>query len=566
MLKQWWHEAIGYEIYPKSFKDGNHDGIGDLIGIIEKLDYLQELGINLIWICPIYQSPMIDHGYDIANYEEIDEMFGDKEILKKLLEEAKKRDIKVLMDLVVNHTSNQHEWFQKALKDPHGKYGQYYIFRQGTKDIPPNNWSGIFNGSTWERVGGADSDLYYLHIFTTEQPDLNWENPDLRKEIYDMMKRWLDFGIAGFRVDAISHIKKNFDYETQIAERKDGLFFGLDYFNNVDGIDIFLNDMKDEIFSKYDCFTLGEVNTPTIQQLEEYAGEGGYFSSVFDFCHTFLNVAEEEYVENFASFVADWKKKLFYVQTKTKPTTFLANIIENHDLPRGINRFLPEEYHSFYSESLLGTVNFFMKGIPFLYQGQEIGMKNFPKEDIHAFQDPTTLRQFEEKIAFGYSKEEALVFINRTSREHTRTPMQWDSSLYGGFSKREPWFEMNPNKESIHTNENSLLYYYKKMIALRKNKIYQDTWIYGTIEPIFEEIEGIIAYIRKDEKHSLLCLNCMNAKEVTIVFPYSIKKVLLANYEDRIEPEDFWQESNDMNQMENLMPLRAFESVVIEVE
>lgn len=293
MLKKWWYNTIGYQIYPKSFQDTNGDGIGDLKGITAHLDDLADLGINVIWLCPINKSPMKDHGYDISDYEEIEPMFGSKDDLRELILEANQRGIKILMDLVVNHTSIEHPWFQKALEDPDGEYGKYYIIREGKDGKEPNNWRSIFGGSAWEQIKGTN--LYYLHLFTKWQPDLNWENPILRKKIYDMINGWLDLGIRGFRVDAISHLKKDFTYQNLPSDGADGYVNGFPYFSNVDGIGAFLKELKENTFQKYDAMTIGEVDEETLSDtLSDYIGENGYFSTIFDFCHAqfLVNSAE----------------------------------------------------------------------------------------------------------------------------------------------------------------------------------------------------------------------------------------------------------------------------------
>ncbi len=528
MTKKWWKESIGYQIYPKSFADTNGDGIGDIQGIINKLDYLADLGIDLVWICPIFKSPQVDHGYDISDYEDIDEMYGSKETLKILIDEAKKRNIKIILDLVVNHTSDKHPWFQKALQDPQSKYADYYIFKKGTKDTPPNNWRGVFSGSAWEKVGGINSDLYYLHLFTKEQPDLNWENPKLRREIYDMINRWLDFGISGFRVDAISHIKKDFSYKNIDVGRSDGLYDKFDYYNNCEGIQEFLQEMKQETFSKYDCFTVGEVSKSLIKDIDQYADENGCFSSIFDFSHITLNVNTENC--SFIDFVEIIKSKIFNVQKNIKPQTTVANVMENHDVCRSIERLVPKEYQNFYSKTLVGTINFFMRGIPFLYQGQEIGMANFVKNSIDEFADPTTLRNYDEMLNLGKTPQEALNRINLTSREHSRTPMQWDNTKNAGFTKGEPWFTVNNNYCDINVDaqtksEKSILNYYKQMIALRKK--YNDLFAYGSFETLHKEIKGLIAYKRGGE---IFVYNNFTEKEIKI--NCKLNEILLSNYDE----------------------------------
>lgn len=529
MEKKWWHNAIGYQIYPKSFMDSNGDGVGDLAGITQKLDYLQELGINLIWICPIFKSPQADHGYDISDYDAIDEMYGSKEDLRILIDEAKKCDIKVLLDLVVNHSSNEHKWFKEALKDPEGKYGKYYYFKRGTKDAPPNNWRGIFNGSTWEKVGDENSDLYYLHIFTTEQPDLNWENPELRQEVYDMVNRWLDFGVAGFRIDAINHIKKDFSYTNLPSDRVDGLVSGIEYFNSTEGIAEFLQELKRETFDKYDCFTLGEVLLSDEKRLHDYINpKDGHFNSVFDFSHTYHNVLLGDY-ENPIHFFETIKEGLFTSQKRVGNDKFITNVIDNHDTCRSIDRAILKEHQNFYSQSMLVSMNFFLKGIPFIYQGQEIGMTNFPKEKITDFKDPTTLRQYEEDVMLGKNSTDVFNEINIRSREHSRTPVQWNDCENAGFTTGTPWFDVNPNYKEINAQSqiddaNSLLSYYKKIIACRKK--YSDDFVYGSFTPIFKHIKGVFGYKRNNIK---VINNCTSE---SIRLKIRVDEVILTNYNE----------------------------------
>ena len=380
MQKKWWHNAIGYQIYPKSFQDTNGDGIGDIPGIIEHLDDLEELGINMIWLCPVNKSPMADHGYDISDYDEIDPMFGTLDDMKRLIKEADKRGIRVLMDLVVNHTSSEHEWFQKALEDPDGRYGKYYIIREGKDGKEPNNWRSIFGGSAWERIG--DTDKYYLHLFTKWQPDLNWENKEVREEIYAMINRWLDMGLGGFRIDAISHLKKDFTYENLPADGVDGYVNGFPYFRNVKGIETFLNELKKETFLPHDAFTLAEADDVAPEDLEDFIGEDGYFSSIFDFCHTRYHVNHPKWKDRPVEMINDLRDALFQKQEYVNGRGFLCNFLDNHDTSRSAERFIPREDIGYYSMSALGSVNFFFPGIVFLYQGQAAGMLDYRKKSI----------------------------------------------------------------------------------------------------------------------------------------------------------------------------------------
>lgn len=332
MLKKWWHNTVGYQIYPKSFQDTNQDGVGDLQGVIRHLDEIAQLGANVIWLCPVFASPMVDNGYDISDYMGIDPSFGTMDDMKELIARAAEKGIKILMDLVVNHSSDQHEWFQKALQDPHGEYGNYYVFREGKDGNPPNNWRSIFGGSAWERVEGWD-DLYYLHIFTKEQPDLNWENPKLREEIYEMILKWMDMGLGGFRLDAISHLKKNYSYSNLPPDGPDGYNLAFDYINNVDGLSEILREMKERTFLPSDALTIGEYDQMRPEEVEAVIGEDGNFCSIFDFSHTFHDVNAEKWKGNTQALFNDYRDKLFEAQRVVDGRGMLCNFLENHDNP-----------------------------------------------------------------------------------------------------------------------------------------------------------------------------------------------------------------------------------------
>lgn len=534
MVKKWWHNTIGYQIYPKSFQDTNGDGIGDLKGVTAHLDDLADLGINVIWLCPINKSPMKDHGYDISDYEEIDPMFGCKDDLVELIQEADKHGIKILMDLVVNHTSVEHPWFQKALAEPNGKYGKYYIIKEGKDGREPNNWRSIFGGSAWEQI--ENTNLYYLHLFTKWLPDLNWENPILREKIYEMVNGWLDLGIKGFRIDAISHLKKDFTYQDLPSDGIDGYVDGFPYFSNVNGIGDFLAELRERTFARYDAMTIGEVDEglpPDI--LLDFIGENGYFSTIFDFCHAKFLINSAQWKGSLTEMIDALKKCLFAKQNTINGKGMLCNYLENHDLPRIVERFIPEEEIDFYSKSMTGSINFFMPGIVFLYQGQAIGMMNYKKESITAFQDPTTFTQYTEYLKNGMTEAEALAQINLETREHARTPMQWTSEPYAGFSKSKPWFAVNPNYKQINyesqkNDPDSLYSFYKKMVALRKSETYQDLFIYGDIVPMYETESGIIGYERRLNNKSVLIVINAKPNETVLLLSRKIKGVLLSNY------------------------------------
>lgn len=532
-MKKWWHEAIGYQIYPKSFQDTNGDGIGDLRGIIQHLDDLVDLGINVLWLSPINQSPMVDHGYDISDYYQVDPVFGSNEDLQELIQQADSRGIKILLDLVINHTSDQHPWFQEALSDPTGPAAQRYIIRHG-QDGPPNNWRSIFGGSAWTRI--PETDLYYLHLFTKNQPDLNWENPTLRQELYGMVRYWLDQGLGGFRIDAISHIKKDWQYENMPPD-SDGLVNGFEYFRNVAGIEAFLDELAENTFRLYDSFTIAEMDDIQQERLAEFIGDQGYFSTVFDFFHTKFYIRQERYAKDPLGFVEELKEELFQRQAYVADQGFMTNFIENHDKIRSPGKFIPKAYINEYSKRLLAVCYFFLRGIPVIYQGQEIGMEDYPKESIHDYLDLATHNMYQEFLDKGMSAEDALFWVNLECRENSRTPMQWDATEQAGFTTGEPWFAVNPNYLEISYAQqrkgNSLLAFYKKVVALRKNEQYRETWIYGQLIPQFEEVKGCIAYTRESEAQRLWVIANCTPQEMRL--PLSAPRVVLLNNYEQLD-------------------------------
>ena len=454
--------------------------------------------------------------------------------MKELIAEAKKRGIRILMDLVVNHSSDRHAWFQAALKDPFGKYGKYYVFREGKDGKEPNNWRSIFGGSAWEKVPGYDK-LYYLHIFTKEQPDLNWENQELREEIYEMILKWMDLGLGGFRLDAISHLKKNYQYTNLPPDGPDEYNMAFEYFNNVDGLADILREMKERTFAPTDALTIGEYDHMGPEDVEDVIGENGSFSSVFDFCHTLDNVRNPKWGNTVALF-DDYRDQLFAAQKIVDGRGMLCNFLENHDKPRSIDRFLMPEDQNLYSEKMLPVTNFFLPGIVFLYQGQEIGMRDDPKQSIQGFVDKPTFAIYDRLIAEGKTDAEALEQINRESREHSRTPMQWDASAEAGFTTGTPWFPVNKNYtelnyEAEEKDPDSLLWFYRKMVAVRRREDLEETFLYGTLIPEYETVSGVLAYRRKDEKNNILILTTSLADGITLPFTGTIEEVLLNNYD-----------------------------------
>lgn len=476
MTKKWWHDKVAYQIYPKSFLDSNGDGIGDLRGIISKLDYLKELGIDIIWLSPIYKSPFVDQGYDISDYYAIAEEFGTMEDFDELLAEAKKRDMYIIMDLVINHCSNQHEWFRKALADPDGEYADYFYFRKGKNGNPPSNYRSYFGGSCWEPVPGTDK--YYLHMFAKEQPDLNWENPKLRQELYRMVNWWLEKGLAGFRIDAIINIKKNLDFPDFEPDGADGLAGCWKMVESVDGVGEFLEELKNNTFRKYDAFTVGEVFNMKEGELPQFIGENGHFSTIFDFSAHCLSDGEHGWYDAPPIDFKEWRDTIIRSQLEVQECGFEANIIENHDEPRGVSRFLPEYAQTPAGTKMLGTISIFLRGIPFIYQGQEIGMKNAVWNIIEEYDDISTRDQYHMARHAGLTDEEALRVCGKMSRDNARTPVQWNDKESAGFTTGTPWLKVNSNYREINVesqeeDEDSVLNYYRRLVKVRKSQEYK---------------------------------------------------------------------------------------------
>lgn len=532
MEKKWWHDKVAYQIYPKSFLDTNGDGIGDLRGIISKLDYLKKLGIDIIWLSPIYKSPFVDQGYDIADYYAIAEEFGTMEEFDELLAEAKKRDMHIIMDLVINHCSDKHEWFQKALADPDGAFADYFYFRKGKNGNPPSNYRSYFGGSCWEKVPGTDK--YYFHMFAKEQPDLNWENPKLRQELYKMINWWLEKGLSGFRIDAIINIKKDLNFPDFAPDGKDGLASCWKMVESVDGVGKLLEDLKKSTFEKYDAFTVGEVFNMKPDELPEFIGETGHFSTIFDFSAHTLTDGEHGWYDAPKLEFAKWRATIIQAQLETQKYGFKANIIENHDEPRGASRFLPSYAQTPDGIKMLGTISLLLRGIPFIYQGQEIGMRNAKWNSMEEFDDISTKDQYHTAREVGLSDQEALEVCSRMSRDNARTPMQWTSGENGGFTKGTPWLKVNPlfkdvNVEAQEQDPDSVLNYYRKLVALRKSDELKEVFTYGEFLPEYENVDGVMAFYRKDESRCILVAANFGKDAATIKLKSEIEKVWLSN-------------------------------------
>ena len=558
MEKKWWHDKVAYQIYPKSFLDTNGDGIGDLRGIISKLDYLKKLGIDIIWLSPIYKSPFVDQGYDIADYYAIAEEFGTMEEFDELLAEAKKRDMHIIMDLVINHCSDKHEWFQKALADPDGAFADYFYFRKGKNGNPPSNYRSYFGGSCWEKVPGTDK--YYFHMFAKEQPDLNWENPKLRQELYKMINWWLEKGLSGFRIDAIINIKKDLNFPDFTPDGKDGLASCWKMVESVDGVGELLEDLKKSTFEKYDAFTVGEVFNMKPDELPEFIGETGHFSTIFDFSAHTLTDGEHGWYDAPMLEFAKWRATIIQAQLETQKYGFKANIIENHDEPRGASRFLPSYAQTPDGIKMLGTISLLLRGIPFIYQGQEIGMRNAKWNSMEEFDDISTKDQYHTAREAGLSDQEALEVCSRMSRDNARTPMQWTSGENGGFTKGTPWLKVNPlfkdvNVEAQEQDPDSVLNYYRKLIALRKSDELKEVFTYGEFLPEYENVDGVMAFYRKDESKCILVAANFGKDAATIKLKSEIEKVWLSN---RID--------GTVDCEKDSLNLRSCEVVVLELE
>ena len=533
MKKQWWHDKVAYQIYPKSFYDSNGDGIGDLPGIISKLDYLKDLGVDIIWLSPIYKSPLADEGYDIADYYSIDPRFGTMEDMERLIQETKKRGMYILMDLVVNHCSDEHEWFQKAIQDPDGEYGNFFYIEDRKNDRTPCNWRSYFGGPVWEPLPGHP-DKQYLHVFHKKQPDLNWENPKVRQEVYKNINWWLDKGLGGFRIDAIINIKKKLPFCNYPADREDGLSSIDHMLAEAKGVGEFLGEMAKETFHPHNAFTVGEVFNEKKEEIADFIGEGGYFSTMFDFAETVYGKSEKGWHDSKPYLTPEeYKSCIFSAQEKIGDIGMISNIIENHDEPRGVSHYILPEDLCDASKKLLAGVYFMLRGLPFIYQGQEIGMENTVFRSIQDVDDVSTLDEYRVALAAGLSEEEALKRVSVFSRDNARTPMQWNGSDHAGFTNGTPWLKENPNYRRINVeaqenDEGSVLSFYKALIALRKSEKYKDTAVYGKLVPFLEEEKNLIGFFREGERRLLVLANFQKEPR-EIAVPAESAEILLNN-------------------------------------
>ena len=525
MEKKWWKESVVYQIYPKSFKDSNGDGVGDIRGIIQKLDYLKELGVNVLWISPMLESPQDDNGYDISDYRRIYEEYGTMEDYEELLCEAHKRSIRILMDLVVNHTSDEHNWFIESRKSKDNPYRDYYIWKDPVNGKEPNNWGGAFGVSAWEY--DPQTQMYYLHLFSKKQPDLNWENEKVRQEVYDMMKFWCEKGIDGFRMDVISMISK--DQRFPDGEMNNGLYgdFG-PYCVHGPRVHEFLQEMNQKVLSKYDIMTVGETAGVTIEEAQKYAGDDrNELNMVFQFEHVESGcgdygkwtTAKYDFKE-FKNIMIKWQEEL---QGKAWNSLFLGN----HDQPRSVSRFGNDNpVYRETSAKMLATCIHMMQGTPYVYQGEELGMTNIYFDKLEDYRDIESINYFKEFTESGLmTPEHMMKCLMLRSRDNARTPMQWDDSKQAGFTEGEPWIKVNPNYKKINAAQqledpDSVFHYYQKLIRLRKEK---DIIVYGEFEPLYREDEQIFAYTRKQDQEKLLTVCNFSDKNAEVEVPEEFK-------------------------------------------
>ena len=535
MQRKWWHGKTAYQIYPKSFCDSNGDGIGDLRGVISKLDYLRELGVEIVWLSPVYPSPMADQGYDISDYYGIDPRFGTMDDMDELIAKARERGISIVMDLVVNHCSDEHEWFRRACEDPDGPYGQFFYIRDWHEGEPlPCNWRSYFGGPCWETLPGHPDKIYF-HAFHKKQPDLNWENPKLRREIYKMINWWLDRGLGGFRIDAIINIKKLLPFRDFPADRDDGLCAIQRMLAEAEGVNVFLREMADETFCRYDAFSVGEVFNEKTEDLPLIIGDDGYFSSMFDFSEHLLGLDRRGWHLSRLPTAEEYKQAAFAAQARVADIGFLSNIIENHDEPRGVSHYLPQGERSDAAKKLLGGLNFLLRGLPFLYQGQELGMENRTDWTLGEFDDINTLDQYEVALRAGLTPEQALRAVSLYSRDNARTPFQWDASPGAGFTTGTPWLPLNPNYRELNLaaqrgREGSVYEFYRSLIALRKSGEYGETLVYGETVPWLKEQRNLMAYLRRGERTVLVAGNFQGEPQ-DMRLPAPLRKLLLNNLE-----------------------------------
>ena len=521
--KKWWQNSVVYQIYPRSFQDSNGDGIGDIQGIIKRLDYLQELGIDAVWLSPVCKSPQDDNGYDISDYQDIDPMFGNLDDMEQLIAEAKKRNIRIIMDLVLNHSSDEHRWFTEAKKSKDNPYHDYYVWRDGEEGVYPNDMSSVFGGPAWEWV--PELKQYYFHQFSVKQPDLNWENPKVRREIYDMILWWMDKGVGGFRLDVIDQIAKEPDLKIT---------------NNGPRLHQFIQELSRETFQKGDMITVGEAWGADIDRAKLYSKpDGSEFSMVFQFEHMMLDQEPGKEKWDFCPLpFVKLKKCLEKWQKELHGCGWNSLFWDNHDLPRIVSRWGNDREYRVKSAKMLATILHGMEGTPYVYQGEELGMTNVRFASIEQYQDIEIRNMYRERLEKGYAEKDIMESIYAKGRDNARTPMQWDDTENAGFTTGTPWIGVNPNYQEINAqsqihDENSVFHYYKKLIHLRKeNSIFVD----GDFTLLLPEDENIFAYVREYEGRKLLVAANFTDQEVSCesLELWKSGKTLIRNYKDEI--------------------------------
>lgn len=534
IARQWWKEAVAYQVYPRSFNDSNGDGIGDLRGLIEKLDYLQELGIDVIWLSPMFPSPNADNGYDISDYQAINETYGTMADFDELLEKVHARGMRLILDLVVNHTSDEHPWFIESKQSCHNPKRDWYIWRDPATDgSEPNNWESIFNGSTWKY--DETTNQYYFHLFSEKQPDLNWENPAVRDEVFNMMNWWFDKGIDGFRVDAITHIKKSFEAGNLPVQEGQQYAPAFDVAMNQPGILTWLREMKAKSLSHYDIMTVGEANGVNPDDAENWVGsDKGVFNMIFQFEHLGLwdNVASRLDIKAYKHVLNRWQKQLENIGWN-------ALFIENHDQPRRVSTWGDDQQYWYTSATSHALVYFLQQGTPFIYQGQEIGMTNYPFTDIEQFDDVSVKNEYRIVQEAGGDVDSLLEKLRMDSRDNSRTPMQWDANERAGFTTGTPWFPVNPNYVDINVAQQeqdpkSILNFYKELIRLKKS---DDIYTYGQFDLVDADNGQLFAYTRSLDGRTVVIIGNLSEEVASLNIDLKLNEgeVLLHNHEGAVD-------------------------------
>ena len=531
---RWWKQAVVYQIYPRSFMDSNGDGIGDLNGITARLDYLQWLGIDVLWICPMYRSPNDDNGYDISDYQAIMTEFGTMADFDRLLAEVHARGMRLILDLVVNHTSDEHPWFIESRSSQSSAKRDWYIWREGKNDAEPNNWESIFNGSAWKYDAGSEQ--YFLHLFSERQPDLNWENPQVRAALYDMMRWWLDKGIDGFRIDAICHMKKQPGLTDM--PNPQGLRYvpSFERHLNYEGLLDYVDDLCEQVFNRYDIMTVGEMNGASAEQGEDWVGEQrGRLNMIFQFEHVKLWETSHQQSPDAGVDVLGLKNIFTRWQTLLEGKGWNALYVENHDIPRVVSKWGDDKRYWRESATAIAAMYFLMQGTPFIYQGQELGMTNTRFNRLADFNDIAARNRFAKLQEQGMEEAQILTFLSRSGRDNSRTPMQWDDTPNAGFSLAKPWFAVNANYQQINVarqreEPDSVLNFYRALIHLRKQ---DPLWVYGRYQLQLAAHPHIYAYSRsQDERQVLVLCNLSGETQQIDAQDLSLEKraLLLSNY------------------------------------